>query len=204
MSLDKLPFNWFDLVIVIVLLVGIQRGRKRGMSEELLPLIKWLAIAFGAALVYEPVGRMIADGSPVFDLLFSYLMAYLGAALVIAILFAGIKRLLGGKLLGSDVFGRNEYYLGMLAGMARYTCMLVAALALLNARFFTPAEVQAENNYQQDVYGSNFFPTLHTLQSQVFERSLAGPWIKQQLGFLLIRPTLPEHKEIKQKEYKLP
>ena len=44
MNLDKLPFNWFDFVLVVVLVVGVFRGRKHGMSEELLPLLKWLAI----------------------------------------------------------------------------------------------------------------------------------------------------------------
>ena len=49
MSLDQLPINLFDLVVIAVLAVGIFRGRKHGMSEELLSLLKWLAILFGCA-----------------------------------------------------------------------------------------------------------------------------------------------------------
>lgn len=82
--------------------------------------------------------------------------------------------------------------------------MMLAALALLNARYFSPTEVKAMEKFQDDVYGSNFFPTLHTLQSTVFERSLTGPWIKEHLSFLLIKPTEPENKQIKQKEYTFP
>ena len=52
------------------------------------------------------------------------------------------------------------------------------------------------------MYGSNFFPTLHTLQAYVFEKSLAGPWIKENLSSVLISPTAPEAKEIHQKEAK--
>ena len=44
MNLDTLPFNAFDLVLVVVLGLGIYSGRKQGMSGELLPLVKWLAI----------------------------------------------------------------------------------------------------------------------------------------------------------------
>jgi len=137
-------------------------------------------------------------------LLFCYVAAYLTAGLVVLMVFAGIKRGLGGKLLGSDIFGKAEYYLGMGSGLVRFSCMLLAALALLNARYFSPTEVKAMENFQNDVYGSNFFPTLHTVQSAVFERSLLGPWIKENLSFLLIKPTEPENRQFKQKEFQMP
>jgi hypothetical protein len=124
--------------------------------------------------------------------------------LVIAIAFAYLKKAVGGKLLGSDVFGRTEFYLGMVAGVVRFSCVLIAGLAMLNARLYTRGEVQDELNYQNDVYGSHFFPTLQTVQSQVFERSMTGPWIKDRLSILLIKPTAPEKKELKQKEFVVP
>ncbi len=199
--MDKLPFNFFDFVLLAVLVAGVLRGRKHGMSEDLLGLFKWLAILIICALAYEPIGKMFVGS---FTLLFCYVMAYLTAGLVVLIVFAGIKRALGGKLLGSDIFGKAEYYLGMGSGLVRFTCMLLAALALLNARYFSPTEVKAMENFQNDVYGSNFFPTLHTVQSAVFERSLLGPWIKENLSFLLIKPTEPENRQFKQKEFQMP
>ena len=201
MSMDKLPFNLFDFVLLAVLVAGVLRGRKHGMSEELLGLLKWVAILVVCALAYEPLGKIFVGS---FTLLSCYVMAYLTAGLVVLIVFAGIKRALGGKLLGSDIFGKAEYYLGMGSGLVRFTCMLLTALALLNARYFSPAEVKAMENFQNDVYGSNFFPTLHTVQSAVFERSLLGPWIKENLGFLLIKPTEPETRTFKQKEFQMP
>ena len=82
--------------------------------------------------------------------------------------------------------------------------MLLAALALLNARYFTPAEVRDMENFQNDVYGANYFPTWHSAQEVVFERSLTGPWIRANLGFLLIKPTQPENKQYHQKDAALP
>jgi uncharacterized membrane protein required for colicin V production len=199
----NLPFNWFDLLVLVVLIVGMQRGRKHGMSEELISLLKWLAIVMVCAVAYQPLGTAIAT-SNVFNLLSGYLMAYLGTALVIAALFAGLKTAMGGKLLGSDVFGRSEFYLGMFAGMVRFICVLIVALALLAARAYSTTEIRADIKYQNDVYGSNFFPKLYTVQSQVFDNSLCGPWIKNNLAFLLIKPTTPEKKELKKKETPLP
>jgi uncharacterized membrane protein required for colicin V production len=204
MNLDQLPINLFDLVLIVVVIAGIARGRKHGMSEELLGLLKWLLILFGCAAVYEPVGLMVGAYTPMFGRLSCYLLAYVGVALLVFFLFAGIKRALDGKLLGSDIFGRSEYYLGMGSGVVRCSCMLLAALALLNARYYSPTEVRAMEKFQDDVYGSDYFPTLQSVQASVFSKSLTGPWIKQNLGFLLIKPTEPEDKQLHQKEAVLP
>ncbi len=204
MSLDQLPINLFDLVLFCVLVGGILRGRKHGMSEEFLNLLMWLTIVFGCAVIYEPAAALIGQFTNLFSRLTCYLVAYVVGALLVVALFAGIKRLLGGKLLGSDIFGQAEYYLGMGSGLVRFSCILLALLALLNARYFSPQEVRAMEKFQDDMYGSNFFPTLHTVQATVFDKSFTGPWIKQNLGFLLIKPTEPEDKQLHQKEAVLP
>ena len=203
MSLDKLPINVFDFAVLVILILGLMRGRKHGMSEELMDLVKWLAIVIGCALVYEPAGQWFASSSP-FSLLASFMMVYIVSALLILGLFALVRHRLGGKLVGSDIFGRAEYYLGMGSGLVRVSCVLMAFMALLNARYFSPMEVRAMEKYQDDLYGSNYFPTWHTAQSVVFERSLTGVWIKDHLSFLLIKPTKPEDKQFHQKEANLP
>ena len=203
MTLDNLPIGWFDFAVLIVLLVGILRGRKNGMSEELMPLLQWLAILGAAAFLYQPVGVFIAQiaGS---SLLFAYIVAYLLLAAVVKGFFTLLKRASKGKLIGSDVFGRGEYYLGMGAGMVRFACGLVLAMALLNARQFSAAEVTAMQNFQMKEYGSEFFPTLHSVQEHVFVKSFLGPRIKEPMGVLLIQPTAPEVKQLKRKELDLP
>jgi uncharacterized membrane protein required for colicin V production len=203
MSLDKLPINVFDCVVLATLVVGLMRGRKHGMSEELMGLVKWLAVVIGCAFMYEPAGQWFAQSSP-FSLLASFLIVYIFGALLILSIFALSKHRFGGKLVGSDIFGRAEYYLGMCSGVVRLSCVLLAFLAVLNARYFSPMEVKAMEDFQNDMYGSNYFPTWHTAQAEVFERSYSGVWIKEHLSFLLIKPTQPEDKQFHQKEANLP
>jgi hypothetical protein len=117
--------------------------------------------------------------------------------------FAFLKKSLGGKLVGSDLFGRSEFYLGMMAGMVRWTCMLIVGLAVLNAREFNSAEIKSKIEYQKNVYGSDFFPELYSVQESVFSKSLTGPFVKKYLSALLITPTAPEKKELKRKELAL-
>jgi uncharacterized membrane protein required for colicin V production len=191
----KMPFNWFDIAILIVLFVGLHRGRKHGMSEEVVLVVKWLAIIVLGGLGYGIVGDIIS-GNTVFTRLSAYMAGYIAIALFIAVTFLVIKKMANGKLVGSDVFGSGEYYLGMVAGVVRYTCILIFALAFLNAPLYTRAEIDADLKFQNDVYGSNFFPKLYTVQSDVFENSLIGPYIQKELGFLLIRSTPRETKEM--------
>lgn len=190
MSLNNLPFNWFDVFLLVWLTMGIFRGRKRGMSEELITLLQWMAIVIISALAYQPIGVFLQSVTK-FGRLTAYIVAYLLTAGSVATVFLLVKRALGGKLLGSDVFGKSEYYLGMPAGMVRFICMLITGLAILNARLYSPEEIAAAKKFQLDNYGSQFFPDLQSVQSTVFEKSIAGPPIRKYLGFLLITPTAP-------------
>jgi uncharacterized membrane protein required for colicin V production len=191
-----MPFNWFDVGILLFLGLGISRGRKHGMSQELILLLKWVAIILVAGLGYGVVGDVISDNT-VFTHLSAYLMAYIVIALGITVAFWAITKMAHGKLVGSDVFGSGEYYLGMIAGLVRYTCILVFGLALLNARLYSDKEISDDLKFQNDVYGSDFFPKLYSIQDDVFKKSFAGPHISGELGFLLIKSTAPEVKEIR-------
>ena len=41
---NAMSFNWFDMVVVVVLGFGLFRGRRNGMSKELIPLLEWLVL----------------------------------------------------------------------------------------------------------------------------------------------------------------
>jgi uncharacterized membrane protein required for colicin V production len=199
----QLPFNWFDISVVVILAIGFTRGRKHGMSEEMMYLAQWIAMIFGAAWAYQPLGDYMVSVS-VISRLVCFVTAYIVTGIGIKIFFSLIKRLVGGKLVGSNLFGSAEYYLGMAAGIGRFACILIFFLALLNARHFTVAEIRAKDKYNKDMYGSDFFPDLHDIQSSVFVKSFVGPKIHDHLALLLIKPTDPEDRQIKRKEVELP
>src|SRR5580765_7498716 len=114
MSIDKMavPVNWFDLLVVIVILLGINRGRKHGMSEEMMIMLQWVTIVFVGAFLYKPIGDFLADTSPMGHL-FWYIAAYVALAIATKVAFLVFKKATGGKLVGSSIFGGAEYYLGM-------------------------------------------------------------------------------------------
>lgn len=196
--------NAFDLIVLAVVIAGLLTGRRKGMSEELLSLVKWLAVLVGCAMLYQPLGSTFAGSTTLFSLLSCYLMAYIAAALVIMALFALIKKWLGGKLLGSDWFGRSEYYLGMGSGLIRFSCALLVCMALLNSRGYDSAEVRAMEKFQKREFGSISFPTLHSVQATVFDQSISGSFVRDNLNFLMIQRTKPQNAQFSQRDYTMP
>jgi hypothetical protein len=203
MNFDKAPVNWFDLLVVIMILLGARQGRKNGMSVECLVAIQWIVILASCTFAYLPFGNFLADMMPMSHL-FCYIAAYLFLAMLVKVFFSLIKRGLGGKMLGSDLFGRAEFYLGTVAGVVRFACILVAAVALLNARKYSSQEVAAKQAYVREVYGSDFFPDLYTVQTEVFEESLSGAALKKYAPFLLVKASLPEQRDVGRRKDDLP
>jgi uncharacterized membrane protein required for colicin V production len=195
LALDNLPVNWFDAVILGLLIFGFFRGRKRGMSREFLPLLKWVSLVVGSGLGYPMAAELLVN---IFQLSKSnsYIFGYLLLACVILLVFRFLKWLLASRMGDKTFFGGGEYYLGMLSGMIRYACMVLAVVALLNAPYYTAADIKQHDAYVKrwfggGLYSGDFFPSLHTVQEQVLIKSFTGPYIKDYLGPLLIESTPP-------------
>jgi uncharacterized membrane protein required for colicin V production len=197
-ALDNLPFGWFDVALVAVLAFGLFRGRKNGMTKECLPVLHWLALVVACGLGYQMVGQIFVNLAGWGNTL-CYILGYLCVALVVTLLFVVLKKTFLPRLTGSNFFGRGEYYLGMLSGMVRFACILFFALALLNAPYYSAEDIAKNNAYVSrwfggGLYNGDFFPTLQSVQEDVFKKSLIGPFITNSLGVLLIN-SVPSDKD---------
>lgn len=178
-------------------MIGLFRGRKNGMSGELLLLIKWLLIVVGCAYAYAPVGAIVREFSSLSPE-WCYRIAYLGAALVIAVVLNKLQTVIGDKLTGSDFFGGAEYYLGMLSGMVRFACMVIFLLAFLNAHIPTTVEVDRVNNRTEDLGPAQVNPL--KIERQILMSSYTGQFVREHMSKLLIAPvTLASEKPDKAK-----
>src|ERR1043166_2051103 len=103
MYFAKTQLNWFDLLVVGLIALGIWRGRKRGLSEELLDVLQWICIVVVGALMYRPVASALSAATrlPAF---YSNVFSYIIIALAIKLLFNLVRRAAGTKLVQSDAF----------------------------------------------------------------------------------------------------
>jgi uncharacterized membrane protein required for colicin V production len=189
----KTAVNYFDFIVLICLIIGMMRGRKLGMSQVLLPMLKWVAIVVVGGLGYRAVSLFLRQSVPgAFDLLWANRLGYILIALGIVIIFAWLKKALGEKLIGSDFFGSSEYYLGMLAGIIWSACMILTLLALMNSRVYTKQENDAYEAAQIKQMDNSFIPSYGQIQYKVLTTSLTGQLVKQNLSPILIMSVTPE------------
>ena len=87
---NGMPFNWFDMLVVVVLGFGLFRGRRNGMSKELLPLLEWLVMVPVCGLGY-PMLAGSADRSPSGHVVELH-RGYLALAVAVFVVFAIFKR----------------------------------------------------------------------------------------------------------------
>jgi uncharacterized membrane protein required for colicin V production len=193
--ISNLPVNWFDIVLIFWLFVGLLRGRKHGMSQELMLVFQWLLIVVICSHAYVPLARQLEQNSPL-QLLWCNLAVYIALAMIIRSVLLKIKNTLGDRLVGSDIFGGGEYYLGMLAGVLRFACIALVFMALMNARIITKAELEATERMQRTNFESVRFPTFGTVQQGVLFKSWTGKFVKQNLKEFLIASSVPEPKPI--------
>ena len=190
--MDYIRISWVDLVIVTLLVVGMVRGQKRGISQELLDLLKWAVALVAGAFLYYPLGTLLASYTPL-----SHLTSFVGVYVIIVLAsvlsFSAIKKAVGEKLMSSDAFGDGEYYLGIFGGLTRYLCVILLVLSLINARHYQGHEAQARVQSQLNNFGMVFF-TMPEFQEEVFQQSMLGRLTQDYLSLLLIVPTPADDK----------
>ncbi len=206
---QNLSLNWFDVAFLLILAFGFWRGRKHGMSREALPTIMWLIIVIAGGFGCVPLGELLQKtgymgkifGTSFNQHTMALVACYVGIVLVAFIIHSMLKNVFREKIAGSNAFGSGEYYLGIISGMIRYTCITIFFLALLNAPFYSTAEIVADKAYKNKVFGAglknfsgDFFPSVYEVQSDVFKKSMAGAAIKQYLEPLLIQSSAPAKK----------
>lgn len=194
-SLNHLPVGWFDITLLVVIGIGFFRGRKNGMSKEVLPMFQWLATVIVCGLGYEMSGKFFMNVASL-KILPAFICGYLALAFLVFLLFMPIKKMLVPRLTGSNIFGGMEYYMGTASGMIRFTCILFCSIALLHAPFYSAADIAATTAYNARTFGAgvkgysgNFFPTIQTVQQGVFKDSFTGPYIERYANVMLVNTT---------------
>ncbi len=205
-AVANVMFGYFDIFAIGWLILGLIVGRKRGMSQEFLPLLQWIGIVTAAGLLYAPFSPIIHQCTQ-FTPLWSNITAYLLIAIGVHFIYLGLKRMLAERLVKKDLFGRSEFYLGMVVGFARFGCMLLALIALMNSKVATAAELKETEKFQAAWFSDIRFPTYGEFQQDVLFKSCTGNFVETNLKPILIATASneagPKSETIAQKSNKI-
>ena len=175
--------------------MGLFRGRKNGMTKEILRVSNgwhWSSCAgcFTRPRL-KPWSTSRAWKKPT-----SYLTGYLLLAFGVWLVFVFLKKIFVPRLIGSNLFGSGEYYLGMFSGMIRFACMLFFAAGLAERAGLHPGGNPGPPGLRETlVWRRHLWWQLHSRSAhgagKVFKKSFTGPYIKKYLGTLLINIAPP-------------
>lgn len=180
--------NWFDFLVAVVVLAGVNLGNKRGMSKEVIVFLQWCVIVVVAALFYAPLGQLLSHWTGLGEMT-GYVIGYLFLAAVVKLIFSKINQRVGEKIEANHPFGRMEYYFGPVAGGVRFACVILLLMAVLHAGRQSAAANATAAKKQKDVYGEVYFPTIGMICQDVFNKSTSGKFVADNLSFLLITPA---------------
>jgi hypothetical protein len=138
-------------------------------------------------------GAWIKGSIDLMDLYLCNMIAYAAIGLAIYLTFSKINFSLGRKLVGTDVFGRYEYILGMLSGVLRYACIAITLLAMFNARIVPAAQRERDRHVQEVDANGVHLPRWGSIQQHVLFESYSGQWARHYLRtFLIDTPATAE------------
>jgi len=60
-TFDKLPINWFDMAVLLILALGLYLGRKHGMTKEVLRVFQWLSVVVVCGLFYAAAAQALIN-----------------------------------------------------------------------------------------------------------------------------------------------
>lgn len=120
--------NAVDIVIVVILLVSLLIGLRRGFIRETLSLLSWIAALWAAYLYATPAGEFLRDtiASPALRTLAAAAAIFVGALFALSLLGHWLSRLLS----VSGISGVDRS-LGMLFGILRGALIIAVAMLIV-------------------------------------------------------------------------
>lgn len=131
-----MPFNWFDIVLTLVILMSAIAGLRSGFARVVIGLIATIAGLLLGFWCYRIVAAKLAPflSTPALADIFGFLIIFFGILILGALVAALLSRLF--KWIGLSWF---DHFLGGVAGVIRGILMVAAFAAILVAFVPSPA-----------------------------------------------------------------
>ncbi len=204
-------FHWFDLVLVLAFGVSMYFYRHSNSVKQILGVLHWLLVFVISAFVYKYPASWLMQS---FDMR-PDVAALIIYPLIVALFYflLGVKR----KSMARDadkveMFGRQEYRVAMFMGALKTVAITLVVIAWVHGRYVTPFELEEYEKFCQENFGSIRWPTLSTVQRDIFSESFSGKAVEKYMKRLMVAavpPTAEQQaatiaKAAKEKEVKLP
>jgi uncharacterized membrane protein required for colicin V production len=176
----------FDVVALLVLVLGYRLGIQRGGNHMLPRFIKWLAVLVAASRGYEFLGLLAHQ-----HLRIDEGLAFIGAYFLIGAAVFSAMSLFESKLeqhiKDSAVFSEIETVGGGVLGIFTFALIMVFSLSLLHGNRTSRSEAARINRQNQSEYGEAALPGIASIKYHIFDGTGTGRFLARQFGDLLVK-----------------
>lgn len=176
-----------DVLATSILLFGARAGCRAGFGETLWSTVGWVAVVLTGPALAAPLATSIGQAAH-FSTALASSMAYVAAAIGIAIFVHRLRAAFGERLLASLPCGHVDKALGLAAGMVGTSAAILAVLALLY-----PWQSASVDWNPRDIAGDEavfglFLAIVGTLRHMVIDESWIGHAAVTHLASFLLPP----------------
>jgi hypothetical protein len=190
LSLSFQWFHWFDLLVIVAIGLGVYLNRHGNALHQIFGVIHWLAVLVVCAFLYKKPAMWLADATGMRPDIAALILYPLIVAAVY-FLFGIKRRSLAKQADKVEMFGHREYHVAMAVGGLKAAIILFVGMAWINARYVTDADLHDYDVFCQDNFGGIHWPTLSTVQEDVFVDALSGRMARKYLSRVLVTPLPP-------------
>lgn len=179
------PINWFDALLVGVIIFGVYRGKKTGALPQIFGFCQWTLMLVICSFLYAAPIRWLSKPchmQPDVMGLIIYPIELAGVGSVLLFIRFLIER----KVEKREAFGRCENYVAMLAGAARFFVILLTAMAWLSGCYVTENDLRDYKKSIDDNFGGIGLPAISMIHDDVFHGSFSGRFAKEYLKPVLM------------------
>ncbi|MBV9759574.1 MAG: CvpA family protein [Acidobacteriaceae bacterium] len=138
-----MPFNWFDIVLVVILLWSAMAGLRAGLARVVVGIVATIVGLIAGFWFYRIVAEKLSPWAktPILADFFGFLVIFLGVMILGALIAALLSRLF--RWIGLSWF---NHMLGGFAGFLRGALIVAALVDILVAYSPSPTPAYLENS----------------------------------------------------------
>lgn len=185
--MSLLNSHWFDLVAVVVLIVGFKTGQHKEALPKLLSAIRWALTLLICLFLYKLPALWLAKKfsmQPDTVALMLFPLEFLIVFFLVGIVWKRVTNIYSDK----EPFGKWEHHMTKVAGSLRFLVFLLVAMAWISGRYVTEKDIRDHKTFCKENFGGITYPVLSTINNDMFNGSYTGKFAKDYLGGILMTP----------------
>ncbi len=177
--------HWFDLLVVVTLIVGFKIGQRKETLQQLISICHWALTLVICLFLYKLPAIWLAKTlsmQPDFLALIIFPIEFA----IVYFLLNSKRRRIAKSVVEKEPFGHWEHHTTKVAGALRFFTFLFVLMAWISGKSVTEKDISDYKAFCENNFAGIMFPVPATIHHDIFNGSFTGKVAKEYLNGLLM------------------